>query len=201
MSAFIIRFETTLIYLQTQPYMIPKDFHQLLLERHSIRRYTSQPLDPEEVKLIIEAGLLAPTSKNSRPWQFIVVEDKDTLSRLADCKVAGTVPLKTCVMAVVVILNPSLSAAWVEDGSVAAGFMMLQATALGLGSCWVEVHGRTDAQGLPSEDSVRKTLGIPDEYVPLCIVTFGHSDEQRKNVDPSKLLWEKVHIGEWVQPE
>ena len=64
------------------------DFHELLLQRHSIRRYTDQPLDPEHVKTILEAGLLAPSSKSARSWQFVVVEDHDTMLRLMECKPA-----------------------------------------------------------------------------------------------------------------
>lgn len=55
------------------------DLHELLLQRHSIRRYTDQSIDPEHVKTILEAGLLAPSSKSARSWQFVVVEDHDTM--------------------------------------------------------------------------------------------------------------------------
>ncbi|MDE6322289.1 MAG: nitroreductase family protein, partial [Muribaculaceae bacterium] len=51
------------------------DLHQLLINRRSIRRYTPQPIDPDQVRLILEAALMAPTSKNSRAWQFIAVEN------------------------------------------------------------------------------------------------------------------------------
>ncbi|MDE6459601.1 MAG: nitroreductase family protein, partial [Paramuribaculum sp.] len=69
------------------------DFHELLVNRRSIRRYTSEPLTPEQVKLILEAGLLAPTSKSGRPWQFIAVEDKDMLERLAGCNPVAAPPI------------------------------------------------------------------------------------------------------------
>ena len=178
-----------------------KDFHQMLIERHSIRKYTDQPLTADEVKLILEAALLSPCSKSSRAWQFVVVEDKNTLLGLADCKMGGTVPLKNCVLAVVVAMDPEKSEAWIEDGSVAASYMQLQAAALGLGSCWVEFRGRMTADGTPSEEAVRALLGIPDNLNPMCAVTFGHINEQRKPVDPDKLLWEKVHVGSFRQDD
>lgn len=178
-----------------------KDFHQMLLERHSIRKYTSEQLDPNSVKLILEAGLLAPTSKNSRAWQFIVVEDKAMLTQLADCKIGGTVPVKNCVLAVVVVVDPLKSEAWIEDGSIAASYMQLQASALGLGSCWVEIRGRFGAENFPAEQFVREALDIPENLNPLCLVTFGHIDEIRKPVDPAKLLWEKVHVGSFKANE
>lgn len=53
--------------------------HQLFLKRHSIRRYSDTPVEADHVRLILQAALLAPSSKSKRPWQFVVVENKDTL--------------------------------------------------------------------------------------------------------------------------
>lgn len=174
-----------------------ESLHDLLLTRHSIRRYTGQPIDPEHVKLILEAALLAPSSKNARSWQFVVVENPNTMKQLADCKPAYATSLHNAPLAVVVTASPLKSEAYIEDASVAATLMHLQAAALGIGSCWVQVRGRQDAMGESSEQVVREILNIPAEMVVECIMTFGYPDETRRPVDPSKLLWEKVHIGTW----
>ena len=168
-----------------------------MLQRRSIRRYKDQPVSADDVKTILEAALLAPSSKSARPWQFVVVEDKDMLTRLADCKQFGTKPVSTAAFAVVVTVDPAKSDVYVEDATVAAIFMHLQATDLGLGSCWIQVRGRFAADGESSETVVRELLDIPEEMAVECIVTFGYIDEQRRPVDPEKLLWEKVHIGRW----
>lgn len=168
-----------------------------MLQRHSIRRYKDQPVSADDVKTILEAALLAPSSKSARPWQFVVVEDKDMLTRLADCKQFGTKPVSTAAFAVVVTVDPAKSDVYVEDATVAAIFMHLQAADLGLGSCWIQVRGRYAADGESSETVVRELLDIPEEMAVECIVTFGYIDEQRRPVDPEKLLWEKVHIGRW----
>lgn len=168
-----------------------------MLQRHSIRRYKNQPVSADDVKTILEAALLAPSSKSARPWQFVVVEDKDMLTRLADCKQFGTKPVSTAAFAVVVTVDPAKSDVYVEDATVAAIFMHLQAADLGLGSCWIQVRGRFAADGESSETVVRELLDIPEEMAVECIVTFGYIDEQRRPVDPEKLLWEKVHIGRW----
>lgn len=174
-----------------------ESLHKLLLQRHSIRRYTGEPIDGSDVKTILEAALLAPTSKNARSWQFIAVDDVHTLERLSECKPAYATSIKGCALAVVVCTDPSKSDAYIEDASVAAIFMHLQAADLGLGSCWVQVRGRLDAGDEPSEEVVRQILGIPDDMVVECIVTFGHPAEERRPANPDKLLWEKVHVGQW----
>ena len=173
------------------------NLHQLLLQRHSIRRYKDTPVDAEDVRTILEAALLAPSSKSVRPWQFVVVEDKEMLSRLAGCRQFGTKPLSSAAFAVVVTVDTTKTDVFVEDASIAAVLMHLQAADLGLGSCWVQVRNRFDASGESSETVVRELLGIPEEMGVECIVTFGHIDEERNPVDPDKLLWEKIHIGHW----
>lgn len=169
----------------------------MLLERHSIRRYTEEPVSADDVRTILEAALLAPTSKSSRPWQFVAVEDKDKLAALGACRAIGTTALKTAALAVVVVADPERSDVFIEDSSIAAVMMQLQAAALGLGSCWIQVRNRYAEDGEPAQDVVQAALGIPQCYPVECIVTFGHSAETRRPVDPTKLLWEKVHIGLW----
>lgn len=174
-----------------------ESLHDLLINRRSIRRYTDQPLDPEQVKLILEAALMAPTSKSARAWEFVVVEDKDMLLRLSQCKPAGAMPVEKASLAIVVAVDSTATDPWIEDGSVAAAFMQLQAADLGLGSCWIQVRGRFAADGTPSEEYIQESLGMPENMNIVCILTFGHKNEERKPMDTDKLLWERVHIGKW----
>ena len=174
-----------------------ENLHDLLINRRSIRKYTDEPVDPDHVRLILEAALMAPTSKNARSWQFVVVEDKDTLQALGQCKPSYATSIANAPLAVVVCADMTKSEAWIEDASVAASFMMLQAADLGLGSCWVEVRDRYRDDGEPSEEYVRSLLGIPEENSVVCILSIGHKDEQRRPIDTAKLLWEKVHIDRW----
>lgn len=177
------------------------DFNNLILNRRSIRRYTSEQLDADDVKLILEAGLLAPSSKNSHPWQFIVVDDRDMLERMSQCRTMGSGPIAKCAMAVVVAADTTLSDVWIEDCSIAAAYMQLQAAALGLGSCWIQIRGRYGMENVPAEEQIQEMLGIPEHINIECVITLGHKDEQRKPLDPSKTLWEKVHIEKWENRE
>ena len=63
-----------------------ENFHELIMRRRSIRKYTEEEIPAEDGKLILEAALVAPTSKNSRPWYFVTVEDKKMLEELSKCK-------------------------------------------------------------------------------------------------------------------
>ena len=138
-----------------------ENLHELLINRRSIRRYTNAPVDADDVRLILEAGLMAPTSKNARSWQFVVVEETEMLALLGQCKPNYATSVANAPLAIVVTADMTKSEAWIEDASVAASFMMLQAADLGLGSCWVEVRDRYREDGEPSEEYVRNLLGIP----------------------------------------
>lgn len=173
--------------------------NKLLFERHSIRRYSGQEINPDHIKQILEAGLLAPSSKSGRPWQFVVVEDKDKLQALSQCKPFGSKPLAGAALAIAVCADPEKSDVWIEDCSVAATLMHLQAAALGVGSCWIQLRLRDNADNEPAQNSVKEILGIPDAMQVPIILSLGISAEQRKPVDPDKLMWEKVHIGQWTQ--
>ncbi len=178
-----------------------ESLHELLIRRHSIRRYQDREISAEDVKTIMEAALLAPSSKSVRPWQFVLVDDKDTLARLAACKANGTRPISSCALAIVVTASPEKTDMYIEDMSIAAAYMQLQATALGLGACWIQVRNRFTEDNEDAQDIVRELLGIPHDMIVECIVTVGYPDEERRPVDPSKLLWEKVHIERWKNPE
>ncbi len=174
-----------------------KKFHEMLYTRHSIRKYTDEPLSGDHVKELLEAALLAPSSKSTRPWEFVVVENKATLEKLAECKPFGAAPLTKCVLAIVICADPGKSDVWVEDCSVAATFIQLKAETLGLGSCWVQIRNRFDKDNNDAADIIRELLDIPGEQQVECIITLGHKDEVRKPVDPEKLMWEKVHINKF----
>lgn len=173
-----------------------QNFHELLLTRRSIRKYTDEPISGEDVKTILEAGLMAPSSKRKMPWHFIVVEDKAMLAQLSQCRDAGAGPIANAALAIIVTVDMTVSEAWVEDGSIAAVLMQLQAHDLGLGSCWIQMRNRSLGDEA-TEDLVREMLEIPDNMAILCAVTIGHKDEERKPFDEEKMLWEKVHIAKW----
>ena len=170
---------------------------KLFFRRHSIRKYKEEAVAPEAVKQILEAGLLAPSSKSARPWQFTVVEDREVLEAMSKCKPAGARPIAGAAFAVVVSADPAKSDVFIEDVSVAAAYMQLQAAALGIGSCWIQIRNRFGADDEPSENMIHDLLDIPYTQSIVTVLTFGVPDEERREVDPSKLLWEKVHIGKW----
>lgn len=171
-----------------------KDLAQL---RRSHRKFTDEEIDAEDVRLIMRAGLMAPTSKGQRAWQFVVVDDKMDLEKLSDAKDMGGQLIKGAALAIVVLGDPVQNDCWVEDGSIAAISMQYQAEELGLGSCWVQMRGRGLSDGTSADTVIRGILNIPENFSVLCVIAVGHKADERKPQNDDKLKWENVHVGKF----
>lgn len=172
-------------------------FKDLAQQRRSHRKFTDEEIDAEDLKLILRAALMSPTSKSQRAWQFVVVDDKTDLEKLADAKNMGSQFLKYAPVAVVVLGDPLQNDCWVEDGSIAAISMQYQAEDLGLGSCWVQMRGRGLDDGTTADTVIRGVLDIPENFSCLCILAFGHWADERKPQAEDKLKWENVHLNKY----
>lgn len=176
-------------------------FAELIQLRRSTRKFTDRLLSPEQVELIVRAGLMSPSSKRSTPWQFVVVEEKEMLKKLAACKPGSAKFLEESALAIVVLANVMESEAWIEDASIASIMMQLQAEDIGLGSCWCQVRGRQTEDDTDSAQYVRELLNIPYQLEVLSIIGIGYKAQENKPFDESRLKWEKVHLGTYRMPE
>ena len=168
-------------------------FSELAKKRRSIRKFKEEKIQPEHVELILKAGLMSPSSKSSRPWHFIAVEDKEKLAALSQCKNTGKL-IVGCTLAIIVAGDPLASDVWIEDCSIASIMMQLQAEDLGLGSCWVQIRGRFTEAEVSSEEYVKDLLQLPMQLQVLSVIAFGHKEKEKSPQDEEKLLWENVHI-------
>lgn len=173
------------------------EFKDLVQLRRSHRKFTDEEIDAEDVKLILRAALMSPTSKGQRAWQFVVVDDKTDLEKLADAKDLGGQFLKGAPLAIVVLGDPVQNDCWVEDGSIAAIAMQLQAEDLGLGSCWIQMRGRGLSDGTAADTVIQGVLGIPENLSCLCILAVGHKADERKPQNEDRLKWENVHVDKY----
>jgi nitroreductase len=162
-----------------------------------MRKFTEQELTQDEVVALLKAALMSPTSKRSNGWQFIVVDDKNTLDTLSRCKENGATFLKDAALAIVVAADPMVSDVWIEDASVASLMIQLQAEDLGLGSCWIQIRERFAADGTPADELVHAALDMPLQLQTLSIIAIGHKGMERKPFDEAHLQWEKVHINKY----
>ena len=164
-----------------------------LFARRSIRQYTDEPVSDEDIRVLLEAAMAAPSAGNRKPWHFIVVRDAEMREKIA----ASHPHAKMVAQAPVCIVpcgQPSLSFAdrsdfWIQDLSAATQNILLAATAQGLGSVWCGVH--------PVEERVseaREILGIPEDVIALCYIAIGHPAEEkeaRTQYDDERVHWDR----------
>ncbi len=168
------------------------DFMELVRKRHSIRRFTKEQIDPATVELLAEALLRAPSSRGNRPWEFVLVDDRDLLARLSRSKEHGSEFLKEAPLAVVVCADAAKSDVWVEDCAIAAVMVQLAAVSLGLGSCWAQIRSRRHDAKTSAEEYVRELLGLPEQLRVGEIIGIGHPGEAKRPEPAENLPYEKV---------
>jgi len=169
-------------------------FYELLKSRRSIRKYQPKAIEPEKIELIMKAALMSPASKRRNPWEFIVVQDADTLTKLSQTRTYGSQLLAGSPLAIVVVADKLKSDLWYEDATIAGIVMQLQAQDLGLGSCWVQVHEReSNEAGVSADAYMRTLLKIPDPFAVLCVISIGYPAEEKEGHHENELQFEKIH--------
>lgn len=138
------------------------DALEAIRKRRSVRNYTGEPIPREDLETIVDAGRLAASGHNHQPWDFVVVTEREMIEQL---KVASLWMEKAGAI-IAVVMDPS-SRWWREDGSAAVENMLIAATALGYGSCWLQ--GYT----MPREEEFKTLLEIPKEKRLLTLVPIG----------------------------
>ena len=169
----------------------------LLRARRSIRRFTAQPVEREKLNLLLEAALRAPSSKGNNPWEFVVVTDPDRLQQLAVAKAHGATFLGGAPLAIVVCADPNKSDVWVEDASIAAALIHLEAADLGLGSCWVQIRLRQREDGSSSQAYMSDLLGLPEGMMVLAMVGVGYPEGAKSGHPASSLCSNQVSFEQF----
>ena len=165
-----------------------------MIKRRSIRKYTGEAIPDDKLEKIVQAGLLAPTSRNIKPCELYVVRDKKVLEQLSGVKSAGGAFICDADTAVVVLADESRADTWVEDSSIAMTFMNLMAVDQGIGACWVQIHMRKGVDGSDAEANVREILSVPDNYRVVGILSLGIADQERPANNPDEFDLSKVHM-------
>ena len=166
---------------------------QAMLHRRSVRKYTGEPIPAEKLELVLQAALTSASGKAAYPCEFIVVEDRATLDKLAGCRTGASKMLEKAGAAVVVLGDETKTDTIIEDCSIALTNMHLMADSLGLGSCWIQGRLRPAPDGRTTEEYLRDVLGFPEHCRLEAILSLGIPDEHLAPRVPEELKYEKVH--------
>lgn len=166
---------------------------QEIFNRRSIRKFTSQPIEPEQIDKLLRAAMQAPSAANQQPWEFIVVQDKERLASLSQTSPYAK-PIASSAVTFVLLGNEKdfkVPTGWEEDMGAAAQNILLEAVHLGLGGVWFGV-----ATSESVIENVRNFFQLPDHIKPFAMISVGYPDGQ-KNEFVDRYKAEKVHYEQW----
>jgi nitroreductase len=170
------------------------DFEEIINTRRSIREYQERDVSDEDILKILKAGMQAPGSRlGAEPWEFVVIKNKDTLSRLGEIKPRVT----NAPVAIVLVANIDRAfykTVWQQDMGAACENMLLEAVNLGLGALWNGVA--------PEEERMQKIgeiIGIDDitTLKPYSIVTVGYPADGWENKFMDKFDETRIHYEKY----
>lgn len=169
---------------------------QNIMTRTSIRKFTNQPIPADTLEQLVKCGMAAPTAVNAQPWAFVVVTEREVLDSLNANHPWARLETATAAIVVCGDMNKALEGPareyWVQDCSAATENILLAAHAYGLGAVWCGVyHGPESERVAP----IAKVLNLPDDIIPLDIITLGFPDENPTPKDKWKP--EQVHYQTW----
>ncbi|PSH03521.1 MAG: nitroreductase family protein [Acidobacteria bacterium] len=162
------------------------DAIEVLKTRRCVRAYTGDAVPRETVEDIIDCAHLAASARNDQPWEFVIVTDREILTKIADLTTSGKF-IANASLCVIVLCKDSQY--FLEDGCNASQNILLAAHAHGLGACWVAGDKK------PYADSVRKMIGAPDGYKLVSLIPIGHPAESPKK--EKRPLAEVLHWGKF----
>ena len=152
-------------------------FSELIRKRYSVRAYKAAPVEEEKLRQVLDAARLAPTAANRQPVRVIVIKTAERaaeLNRIYSAPWFTQAPLVLCVCGV-------SGEAWTRrrddkcyvdvDAAIVMDHIVLMATELGLGTCWIAAF---------NPDAAREVLGLPDGVEPLLFTPLGYPADQAR---------------------
>lgn len=168
------------------------DAIEAIYKRRSIRNFLDKSVEKDIIITLLKAATAAPTAANCQPWEFIVIDEVEKLSKVKDKLVFARY---NAPVAIIVCGNMKLSfkglsqEMWVQDCSAAIENILIAATSIGLGSVWIGIY--------PLENNIRplkKILNMPEYVIPLGIVYVGYPAEEKESrtrFNEKRIYWQE----------
>ena len=174
---------------------------EIMRRRRSVRTYTGERIPAEKIEQVLQAGLFSASGRSRRPWEFIVVRERETLDKMARCRDHGAAMLAGADCAIVVVADPAKTDVWTEDCAIAMTNMHLMADHLGLGSCWIQGRLRIAEDGRSTKAFLRELLRFPEDFEVEAILSLGMAAEHPAPHTPEELPLDQVHREQFSRQE
>jgi nitroreductase len=168
------------------------EFSELIKARYSVRAYKPDPVENDKLEKVLDAARLAPTAVNRQPFQLIVIHTRDRKAELNRIYGRDWFVQPPLVIAICGVPDQAWSRRdgmnyYAVDVTIAMDHLILAATDLGLGTCWI---------GAFDPDAAREVLGLPDTVEPIAFTPLGYPADELKQ-KKRKSLSELVRYENW----
>lgn len=162
----------------------------VIYNRKSVRSFIKdRPVSDEDVQALIKAGMSAPSGKDTRPWEFVIINDRSILDKMAE-ELPTAKMLSQAPMAIVVCGDTIRSSYWYLDCSAATENILLAAEAMELGGVWTAAYPYRDRMA-----TVIKHTNMPAQVLPLVVIPIGYPMGNHSVKD--KYDEKKIHMNKW----
>jgi nitroreductase len=166
--------------------MVIKD----ISNRRAVREYKPAPVPQKYLVEVIKAGQFAPSARNNKAIEFIVIKGQKTKDNIFE--IVGQEYVKEAPVLIIPATDTTKTNCPVEDLAVASENMFLQATALGLGTVWKALK-----KEFPEEEKIKKMLGIPEQYKVINIIPVGYPANKPEPHTDRDFVEKKIHQERW----
>ena len=164
------------------------ELKEILAARRSTRKFSDRPVEREKIQRILEMGMTAPSSRNTRSTRLWVVTDKQQLEAISEMRDYGAGFAKNAAAAILVMGDKTKTDLWREDCAIMATILQLAIVDEGLVSCWIHINDRPvkreEPEGAKAEAFLRERFGINEEYGMMCALALGYSDFHPADLPP-----------------
>jgi nitroreductase len=168
------------------------DTFETILNRRSIRKYTNEKISEEKIDKILKAAMYAPSAMNYQPWHFIVIDKREAIDQIFNINPHADM-VKGAQLAIIVCGDTKLEMNidyLVQDCSSATQNALLAIHELGLGAVWISSYPNKE-----TIEGIRKYYGLPENIVPVSIISLGYPAEQITTED--RFNKTRIHNNKW----
>lgn len=153
-------------------------------KRRSIRQFIPKEIPKQAIEELIDCARMAPTARNVQPWEFIAITERKMLNEIG--KLAFTGPfIKDCACCIAVCCKDTKY--YLEDGCAATQNLLIAASSLNIGSCWVAGDKKEYSH------EVLKLINVPDGFKLVSLIALGYAPNQNQETLEKRPVKEILH--------
>mgnify|MGYP000900370289 CR=1 FL=1 len=165
-----------------------------IFTRRSVRQYQDKPVEKEKLLTILKAAMQAPSAANQQPWEFLVIENKDTLKKMTCLSLYASCLAKAA--AAILVLKKEKGMPWPDsvdqDLGAATMALMLAAVDLGLGSVWLGAAPYADRI-----ERMKRMFGLPDGISVYSVIALGYPSDKDANHFEDRFRKSSIHYEQY----